>query len=171
PHMLASLYTRDKPLRMQDAAQRLFDPAARVWRSRGGLGLPAQLPLAASGTPFTAPVAVLTGPGCAGPCELFAAWLQHSQRADIVATSATAGATGPATRVHLPAGFIVQVPLLAETGPAGGNNTAAQAQGVTPRLRVPVDAAFTASVQAGGDPLLDAAVLHLDRARAVQASR
>src|SRR5256885_3824641 len=25
------------PLRMQDAAQRLFDPAARVWRSRGGL--------------------------------------------------------------------------------------------------------------------------------------
>ncbi|WP_313238578.1 S41 family peptidase [Delftia acidovorans] len=171
PHMLASLYTRDKPLRMQDAAQRLFDPAARVWRSRGGLGLPAQLPLAATGAPFTAPVAVLTGPGCAGPCELFAAWLQHSQRADIVATSAPAGATGPATRVHLPAGFIVQVPLLAETGPAGGNNPAAQAQGVTPRLRVPVDAAFTASVQAGGDPLLDAAVLHLERARAVQASR
>ncbi|KAA9168129.1 peptidase S41, partial [Delftia sp. BR1] len=112
-----------------------------------------------------------TGPGCAGPCELFAAWLQHSQRADIVATSTTAGATGPATRVHLPAGFIVQVPLLAETGPTAGNNTAAQAQGVTPRLRVPVDAAFTASIQAGGDPLLDAAVLHLERARAVQASR
>jgi hypothetical protein len=73
--------------------------------------------------------------------------------------------------VHLPAGFIVQVPLLAETGPAGGNNTATQAQGVTPRLRVPVDAAFTASVQSGGDPLLDAAVLHLDRSRTAQASR
>ncbi|WP_275406008.1 hypothetical protein [Delftia lacustris] len=42
---------------------------------------------------------------------------------------------------------------------------------MTPRLRVPVDAAFTASIQAGGDPLLDAAVLHLERARAVQASR
>ena len=34
-----------------------------------------------------------------------------------------------------------------------------------------MDAAFTASIQAGGDPLLDAAVLHLERARAVQASR
>jgi C-terminal processing protease CtpA/Prc len=159
------------PLRMQDAAQRLYDPAARVWRSRGGLGLPAQLPLATSGSPFTAPIAVLTSPGCAGPCELFAAWLQHSQRADIVATSATAGATGPATRVHLPAGFIVQVPLLAETGPGSGSSTAAPAQGVAPRLRVPVDAAFTTSVQAGGDPLLDAAVLHLDRSRTAQASR
>ncbi|WP_239009786.1 hypothetical protein [Delftia lacustris] len=69
PHMLASLYTRDKPLRMQDAAQRLFDPAARVWRSRGGLGLPAQLPLAATGAPFTAPVAVLTGPAAPAPAN------------------------------------------------------------------------------------------------------
>lgn len=169
PHMLATLYTRDKPLRMQDAAQRLFDPATRVWRSRGGLGLPAQLPLAASGTPFTAPVAVITGPGCAGPCELFAAWLQHSQRAGIVATSATEGSTGQATRVHLPGGFTVQMPLLAETGPDGGTPT--QARGVVPRLRVPVDAAFTASIQAGGDPLLDAAVLHLERSREAHATR
>lgn len=114
--MLASLYTRDKPLRMQDAAQRLFDPAARVWRSRGGLGLPAQLPLAASGTPFTAPSPCSPAPA-APACELFAAWLQHSQRADIVATSTTAGATGPATRVHLPAGFIVQVPCSQKPAP------------------------------------------------------
>jgi len=158
PHMLASFYTRDKPLLMQDAAQRMFDPAARVWRSRGGLGLPAKLPLAASGMPFTAPVAVLTDSGCSGPCELFAWWLQHSRRADIVSTAPTAGITGPTTRVHLPGGFVVQVPLQAEIGPGG---TTTPSKGVAPNLRVPIDAAFTASVQAGGDPLLDAAVLQL----------
>jgi hypothetical protein len=170
PHMLASLYTRERPLRMQEAAQRLYDPAARIWRSRGGLGLPAQLALAAAATPFTAPVAVLVSPACTGPCELFAAWLQHSGRADVVATGPSTGATGQATRVHLPGGWAVQLPLLQETGPAGTNGQG-QGQGLAPRVRVPMDTAFTASAQAGGDPLLDAAVLQLERARTGSTAR
>lgn len=155
PHMLATLYTRNQPLRIQDASQRMYDPAARVWRSRSGLGIPSQLGLAVPEAPFTAPVAVLVSPQCTGPCELFASWLQHSRRAEVIGTSATAGSVGQSTRVHLPGGLAVQLVLLAETGPA--------ASPLTPRLRVPVDAAFTASVQAGGDPLLDAAVLRLEQ--------
>ena len=114
--MLASLYTRDKPLRMQDAAQRLFDPAARVWRSRGGLGLPAQLPLAASGTPFTAPVAVLTGPAAPAPANCSP---PGCSTANVPTSSPPAPRPAPPAppRVHLPAGFIVQVPCSQKPAP------------------------------------------------------
>ncbi|MCE1251614.1 MAG: hypothetical protein LWW82_12960 [Comamonadaceae bacterium] len=115
---------------------------------------------------------MLTGEGCSGPCELFAAWLQSSQRADIVATHPTAGALGQTMRVHLPSGLSVQLPLLEETGPATQDPAARlQGRGLAPRLRVPVNTDFIASVQAGGDPVLDTAVLRLDQVRTPGARR
>lgn len=166
PHMLASLFAQDRPLHLVGSTQRIFDPTTRLWRSRGALGLPALLPLVNSGTNFTEPVVVLTGHGCAGPCELFAAWLQQSRRADIISPHATGGALGQTTRVLLPGGLSVHVPLFEETGPTGQDTAAPlQSRGTTPRVRVPVDVDFIAAVQAGGDPVLDAAIRQLEQSQ------
>lgn len=163
PHMLASLYTPDRPLKLAAASQRAFDSSTRLWRSRGSLGIPAALPIAASATGFSGPLVVITDPDCSGPCEMFAGWIQSSRRGDVVSTHPTAGALGQTSRVLMPGGITIKLPLFEETGPMSEMRPQAEGKSIAPRLRVPVNTEFIASVQAGGDPVLDAAVRELDR--------
>ncbi|CAN7208557.1 S41 family peptidase [Acidovorax sp. LjRoot194] len=161
PHYAASFFSYDRPLKLQGYAQRQVDATAKVWRTRGSLGLPPQLPLFTQGTGYySAPLVLLTGPECTGPCEMFSAWLQKAGRAHVVATEPTPGAVGMTTRILLPGDVVVHAPTVAELGANGEHYVFGK--GVEPDLRVPVDAALVQRAMTGGDPVLDAAVLWLD---------
>ena len=160
-HFIAGFFSYDVPFRPQFYAQRQLDAGSKVWRSRGGLGLPPQLPLFnQDDIRYRGRLVLLTGRECSGPCELFASWLQHAERAHVVATEATAGEAGRTTLVSLPAGVNVRLPVLAEIASFGENYV--QGKGVEPNLRVPLDPRFIARLTSGGDPVLDAAVVWLD---------
>ena len=160
-HFIAGFFSYDTPFRPQPYAQRQLDAGSKVWRTRGGLGLPQQLALFnQDDIRYRGRLVLLTGRECSGPCELFASWLQHAARAHVVATEATAGEAGHTTFVTLPAGVNVMLPVLAEVASFGENYV--QGKGVEPNLRVPIDARFVARLTSGGDPVLDAAVSWLD---------
>jgi C-terminal processing protease CtpA/Prc len=161
PHFAASFFSYDRPLRLQAYAQRQVDATAKIWRTRGSLGIPPQLPLYTQGSGhYSAPLVLLTGQECTGPCEVFSAWLQKAGRAHIVATDSTPGSVGLTTRVLLPGEVVVHAPTVAELGANGDHYV--HGKGVAPDLRVPVDAGFVQRIITGGDPVLDAAVQWLD---------
>ncbi|WP_165836538.1 S41 family peptidase [Acidovorax sp. 99] len=161
PHYVASFFSYDRPLRLQGYAQRQMDATAKVWRTRGSLGLPPQLPLFTQGNAhYSAPLVLLTGPDCTGPCEMFAVWLQKAGRAQVIGTEPTPGAVGMTTRVLLPGDVIVHAPTVAELGANGEHYVFGK--GVEPDLRLTVDAGFVQRLMVGGDPVLDAAVQWLD---------
>lgn len=160
-HFIASFFSYDTPLRPQPYAQRQLDPASKVWRTRGGLGLPPQLPLYGQDDGrYGGRLVLLTGRECKGACELFAAWLQRAGRAHVVATEATAGGVGHTTRITLPGGVSVQVPVVSELTASGESYI--DGKGLEPNLRVAVDRDFVNRLGTGGDPVLDAAVVWLD---------
>lgn len=162
-HFLASFFSEEKPLLAPADTQRQFDPVSKVWRTRGGLGLPPKLPLFASGEAYYGgKLILLLGRDCGGACELFGAWLQRAERAQIVAADPTAGgAVGFAMRVSLPGGVVARVPIVAEIGQHGRSYV--DGHGVKPDWRVRVDRDFVQEVMQGGDPILDAAVRRLDQ--------
>jgi C-terminal processing protease CtpA/Prc len=160
-HFLASFFSYDTPLRPQAYAQRQLDPASKVWRTRGGLGLPPQLPLyGQDDSRYAGRLVLLTDRDCSGPCEIFTAWLQRAGRGHVVSTDNTAGSLGHTTRITLPAGVTVEIPLVSELTAAGESYV--EAKGIEPNLRVPVDREFINQIISGGDPVLDAAVQWLD---------
>ncbi|MBK6293507.1 MAG: hypothetical protein IPF55_03495 [Rhodoferax sp.] len=162
-HFVASFFSYDKPLRLQGDTQRHFDSATRVWRARGGFGLPPLLPLHASGDAYyPGQLILLTGRDCGGACQLFSAWLQRTQRAQVMAAEPSAGGgIGHTMRVSLPDGIVVRVPVVAEISPSG--QSYAQGSGINPDLRIPLDLEFMGKVMRAEDPVLDAAVLQLDQ--------
>lgn len=163
-HFLASFFSHDHPLRARGDTQRLFDTVSRVWRSRGGLGLPPQLPLYTSDeVHYAGKLVLLTGRECGGACQLFSDWLQRAHRAQVVAAEPTdGGAIGHTLRVSLPDGVVVRMPVVAEIGQNGQSYV--EGSGVKPDLRIAVDHEFVGKVMRGEDPVLDAAVLRLDQA-------
>lgn len=160
-HFVASFFSYDTPLRPQAYAQRQLDPASKVWRTRGGLGLPPQLPLyGQDGSRYAGHLVLLTDRDCSGPCEIFTAWLQRAGRAHVVSTEVTAGSLGHTTRITLPGGVVVEIPLVSELTAVGESYV--DGKGIEPNLRVPVDRDFINRILSGGDPVLDAAVQWLD---------
>lgn len=161
PHYVASFFSYDRPLRLQGYAQRQADATAKVWRTRGSLGLPPQLPLFTQGQAhYSGPLVLLTGPECMGACEMFAAWLQKAGRAQVVATEPTPGAVGMTTRILLPGDMVVHAPTVAELAANGEHYVFGK--GVEPDLRVAVDAGVVQRALGGGDPVLDTAVQWLE---------
>jgi C-terminal processing protease CtpA/Prc len=160
-HFVASFFSYDTPLRPQAYAQRQLDPASKVWRTRGGLGLPPQLPLyGQDDARYAGRLVLLTDRDCSGPCEIFTAWLQRAGRAHVVSTDTTAGAVGHHTRIVLPGGVSLEVPMVSELTASGESYV--DGKGIEPNLRVPVDRDFVERIIGRGDPVLDAAVQWLD---------
>jgi C-terminal processing protease CtpA/Prc len=161
PHLIASFFSYDRPLLPKAYAQRQLDSVSKVWRTRGGLGLPPDLPLfAQDDVRYAGKLVLLVDQECRGPCEIFTSWLQRARRAFVVGTEATAAGVGHLTRVHLPSGVSVEIPMVSELMASGDSYV--DGVGVQPDLRVTVDADFIQRINQGGDPVLDAAVLWLD---------
>jgi C-terminal processing protease CtpA/Prc len=107
-------------------------------------------------------VAVLIAPGCASACEFFSYDMSLDNRAAIVGQYPTAGAGGGIEQFFMPDGQTVQLTIARAVDANGDIHI--EGSGVEPTVQVPV---IEETVFSDGDPILDAAVAHLDESTAV----
>jgi C-terminal processing protease CtpA/Prc len=107
-------------------------------------------------------VAVLIAPGCASACEFFSYDMSLEGRAAIVGQYPTEGAGGGIEQFFMPDGQTVQLTIGRAVDANGDIHI--EGTGVKPTVQVPVteETVFT-----DGDPILEAAIVHLDESTAV----
>ncbi len=111
---------------------------------------------------YNGPVAVIVGPACASACEFFSYDMTVADRAAIVGHYPTAGLGGSVKQVFMPDGEIIQYTFGRAVDAEG--NIHIEGSGVEPTVVVPVT---EETLFSDGDPLLDAAVAHLDGATSI----
>ncbi len=103
-------------------------------------------------------VAVLIGPSCQSACEFFSYDMTLEERATIIGQYATAGLGGSVDQFLMPEGEYFQFTVGRATDMDGEIHI--EGKGVEPTVRVPVS---EETLFGDGDPVLDAAIAHLDR--------
>lgn len=108
-------------------------------------------------------IAVLVSPGCASNCEFFSYDLNLSPNTTIIGQYPSGGYGGGVDYVFLPEEVTMQFTV----GRAVGvdNEIHIESTGVVPEIEVPVD---EETLFSDGDPVLEAAIAHLDEATAMQ---
>lgn len=109
---------------------------------------------------FEGKVAVLVGPNCSSACEFFAWDMTLEDRAIIVGQYPTGGLAGSVKDFQMPDGVTVRFPIGRPFDNDG--NIIIEGTGVVPDVVVPVNEETLFST---GDPVLEAAVLALDKPR------
>jgi C-terminal processing protease CtpA/Prc len=107
-------------------------------------------------------IAVLVAPGCASACEFFSYDMTLQDRADIIGFYSTAGLGGSVEQFFMPDDITVQMTVGRAVDAEG--NIHIEGGGVAPTVPVPVT---EETVFSEGDPVLDAAIAHLDEATAL----
>ncbi len=102
-------------------------------------------------------VAVLVGPNCNSACEFFSYNLTLENRAAIVGQYPTAGLGGGIDNVIMPLGIYFQ--YTAGRALDADGNIHIEGKGIVPTVQVAVD---ESTVFSDGDPVLEAAIRHLD---------
>jgi carboxyl-terminal processing protease len=102
-------------------------------------------------------VAVLVSPNCVSACEFFSRNLTLQNRAEIIGQYPTSGGGGGIKAVLLPEMLYFQFPVSRSVD--AERNVIIEGVGVQPTIKVPVD---EQTVISAGDPVLDAAIQHLD---------
>jgi len=108
-------------------------------------------------------VAVLVGPNCSSACEFFSYYMSLEDRSAIVGQYTTSGMGGGVERFFMPEGITVQMTVARAVDANGEIHLAGK--GVVPTVRVPVD---EETLFSEGDPVLEAAVAHLDKVLTVE---
>lgn len=111
---------------------------------------------------YTGPLVILIDQSCASACEYFTQHLQLLNRATVVAQYPSEGAGGPIERVKMPGGLGFQY-TKGRTTFAGTQEPNLEAKGVKPDVQVPVTLETEQAKLAGEDPVLEAAIVELDR--------
>lgn len=109
---------------------------------------------------FLGPVDILVGPNCNSACEFFTYDLTLQGRSNVVGEYPTAGLGGSINYFIMPLGIFFQFTAGRAVDPNG--NIHIEGKGVQPTVRVPVN---EDTVFSTGDPVLEAAVRHLDQTR------
>lgn len=155
----AYLFTQDAPY-IETAANFIYSESAGEFVRVPEINTPSSAP---QGNAYTGEVVVLVNDGCASACEFFADSLQRSGRATVIGQYPTSGAGGGTNFIPLPAGLQFQFSISRLADAETGEPTI-QATGVQPDVRVPVTLETIAAQLAGEDPVLQAAIAHLDDA-------
>lgn len=108
-------------------------------------------------------VAVLVGPNCSSACEFFSYYMSLEDRSAIVGQYTTSGMGGGVERFFMPEGITVQMTVARAVDANGEIHL--EGKGVVPTVRVPVD---EETLFSEGDPVLEAAVAHLDKVLTVE---
>ncbi len=109
---------------------------------------------------FHGKIAVLVSPSCSSACEFFANDMTFQDRAIIVGQYPTGGLAGSVKDFNMPDGVSVRFPIGRPLDLEG--NVIIEGVGVVPDVKVPVN---EATLLGGGDPILTAAVVALDKPR------
>jgi C-terminal processing protease CtpA/Prc len=104
-------------------------------------------------------VATLVGPNCSSACEFFSYYTSLEGRSAIVGQYTTSGMGGGVEQFFMPEGINVQMTVSRAVDANGDIHL--EDIGVVPTVRVPVD---EDTLFSEGDPVLEAAVAHLDEA-------
>jgi hypothetical protein len=104
-------------------------------------------------------VATLVGPNCSSACEFFSYYMSLQGRSAIVGQYTTSGMGGGVEQFFMPEGINVQMTVSRAVDANGDIHI--EDTGVVPTVRVPVD---EDTLFSEGDPVLEAAVAHLDEA-------
>jgi C-terminal processing protease CtpA/Prc len=112
---------------------------------------------------YTGKVVVLVSQSCLSECEFFTYTLKHSGRAAVVGQYATGGAGGSVNSLRLPGGITFTYTQSRAVDAHGV--PIVEARGVAPTMRVPVTIETVQAQAQGRDPVLDAALAYLHRAR------
>jgi C-terminal processing protease CtpA/Prc len=115
---------------------------------------------------YDGPVAVLVGPNCISACEFFSYDMTLQDRAAIVGQYPTAGGGGSVNQLLMPGGEYFSFTVGRALGPDGEIDI--EGKGVAPTVQVPVTLETIQAIANGEDPILDAAIAHLDEATAVE---
>ncbi len=102
-------------------------------------------------------IAVLIGPNCLSACEFFTWNMTQQERAAVVGQYSTGGLGGSQTPFTMPEGLVLQYSSGRPLDKDG--NIIIEGVGVPPTVKVPVD---EDTLFAEGDPILEAAIAHLD---------
>lgn len=106
-------------------------------------------------------LAVLVGPSCVSACEFFSYDMTVNERAAIVGQYPTAGGGGGVEQFYLPEGQTFQFTVTRAVDANGEIHI--EGKGVVPTVKVPVTEETLKAERDGGDPILDAAIAHLDQ--------
>jgi C-terminal processing protease CtpA/Prc len=111
---------------------------------------------------YHGPITILVGPSCASACEFFSYDMTLQDRASVVGQYPTAGLGGSIEAFFMPEGEVLQF----TTGRAvnGDGEIHIEGIGVVPTVKVPVN---EETLFGDGDPILKAAIAHLDESTAV----
>jgi C-terminal processing protease CtpA/Prc len=107
---------------------------------------------------YNGPIAVLVGPNCNSACEFFSYNMTLQDRASIVGQYPSGGLGGGQDTYVMPEGIQLQYSIGRSVDADG--NVIVEGTGVVPTVDVPVD---EDTLFSGGDPVLNAAVAHLDQ--------
>lgn len=108
-------------------------------------------------------VATLVGPNCSSACEFFSYYTSLEGRSAIVGQYTTSGMGGGVEQFFMPGGITVQMTVSRAVDASGKIHL--EDIGVIPTVRVPVD---EDTLFSEGDPVLEAAIAHLDEALAAE---
>ena len=106
---------------------------------------------------YHGPIALLVSPNCASACEFFSYYMTVADRADVVGHYTSAGLGGSVERFFMPNGIAPQLTIGRAVDENG--DIYLEGIGVVPTVRVPVT---EETLFAEGDPILDAAIVHLN---------
>ena len=123
----------------------------------GAWGLSGKLIVRPNNALWSGGVTVLVDSGCVSACEVLVGALAANPATVVAGTEPTGGVVATVSFWQLPSGALFQAPLGRFMH---GDRIWLEGQGVAPTLDVPIT---VASVLAGGDPVLDAALAGLDR--------
>lgn len=107
-------------------------------------------------------IATLVGPNCSSACESFSYYMSLQGRSAIVGQYTTSGLGGGVEQFYMPDGIGVVMTVVRSVDAEG--NIHIEDIGVPPTVRVPVN---EETLFSEGDPVLEAAIAHLDTILAV----
>lgn len=108
-------------------------------------------------------IATLVGPNCSSACESFSYYMSLEGRSAIVGQYTTSGLGGGIEQFFMPDGINVSMTVVRSVDANGEIHI--EDKGVPPTVRVPVN---EETLFSEGDPVLEAAIAHLDEMLAVE---
>ena len=157
--LAAYLFSAQRPLHLDGIDSYRYDAASGNYIQLPGRVAPIHAP--DSSAHYDGSVALLVDNGCGGACEAMAELLQRTGRVSVVGQYGTAGGAGAITQVNLPGGIVFSYTSARELL-AGTNESPIEGQGVEPDVRVPVSEVTELAKLERQDPVLDAAIAHLN---------
>ncbi len=112
---------------------------------------------------YTGPLVVLIDEYCVSVCEYFTQHLQVVDRVTVIAQYGSRGAGGPIDKITLSSDGIFFQYTMGRTTFAGSDEFNLEAKGVVPDIRVPVTLESEVAKLRGEDPVMQAAIVELDR--------